>query len=419
DTATLYDITPTILALAGLPPAGDMTGTSLLRRASTDTGPPPIASYEPREGSASAPQQAAQDQDTGADDELMRNLASLGYIGGSGPRPESPPAAAESPAPGTVTAHTNLAASLMQTGDLAGAEVELRRALEKRPGYFPALMTLSQVLVRSGRVAEALEAVRHAVSEAEDAEPGAYLHLALLAQRAGKVSETAAFLRGLPPSRSRKAGVETALGILAAPGDTVGAERHFANALSADPTSTEAMGRLFDLYRRQGREADLEPLVREAVHKDERSVMHHNWLGLILMRKGELQAAEAEFKNALELAPDFGGTMANLGSLYGRTGRLEEAVTILSRAVRIEPRNLEARVNLGASLAKRGEIDAAILSLEEARRAGMRSPELLNAIGLAYAQKGETLKAREALKESLSLLPRQPQVEALLADLSR
>lgn len=184
-----------------------------------------------------------------------------------------------------------------------------------------------------------------------------------------------------------------------------------------DPGSPDAMVRLFNHYRARGREAAVEVEVRAGLAINEQSIYHHNWLGLIHMRRGDVPAAEAEFERALQLAPDFGGTMANLGSLYGRAGRLEKAVEILARAVRIEPGNLEARVNLGAALAKLGRLDEAIACLVEARRMGLGTPELLNAMGLAYAQSGRTGEAIEALEESITLKPDQPAVSSLLSEL--
>jgi tetratricopeptide (TPR) repeat protein len=426
DTATLYDLTPTILALAGLPLADDMKGSPLLRRARGDRSPPRIASYDPatgpdtrvaERGEAAPEDEGAASAATLVDEQLLRNLMALGYVGDAASGDE-PTDGAASQTPETLTAHTNLAAVLLQKGDLDGAESELRKALAREPGYVPALMTLSHVLARQGKVDEALEAARSGVNRSASVEHMSYVQLAMLAARADEVDETVELLKRLRERRPKAAGVLTALGTLALhDGNEDEAEKYFRAALALEPTSPEAMGQLFQMYRDDGRETELEGMLREALRLNDRAVLHHNWLGLVLARRGDAAGAEAEYRRALELAPDFGGTMANLGSLYGRLGRLEEAVSVLSRAVRIEPKNLEAQVNLGAAFGKLGRLDEAIASLEEALRLGLRSPDLLNAVGLAYAQKGETARAIEALEESLALAPDQPQVRSLLAEL--
>jgi tetratricopeptide (TPR) repeat protein len=418
DSATLYDIAPTVLALAGLPLADDMTGVPLLRRAAADRPTPRIATYEGPAGDRVAPARAVAATPE-IDARTLRNLAALGYV--------DPPAGEAAPASGpgaggsaTITAHTNLAAVLLQRGDLPGAEAELRQALARDPHYAPALLMLGQVLGRQGQPAEALAPVRAAIEGTADVEDSAYVQLALLAQRAGRSAEIAAYLPSLRRLRPRSPGVPTAEGLLALhAGAPEAAEKHFRAALAIEPTASEALGQLFGMYRERKRELELEPLVREALARNDGAMLHHNWLGLILARRGDAAGAEAEFRRALELAPDFGGTMANLGSLYGRTGRFEDAVAILSRAVRLEPRNLEAQVNLGAALAKLGRLEQAIATLEQALRLGLRSPELLDAIGLAYAQSGDTSRAAELLRESLALLPDQPQVRWLLEELER
>ncbi len=419
DQATLYDITPTILRLAGLPQSAEMPGRSLLDPAE---GPVSIASYETTplasgvEGASGAFSQG--------DDDLMRSLAALGYIAAGPARTQAAPVAPASldatGISGTITGHTNLASLLLQKGDLQGAERELRLALARKAHYFPALMTLAQVLVRQGRTGEALDATRKAVASAPDAEQGSYVMLALLAARAGQASQAANFLETLARDRPRAPGIQTALGALAQQaGSRDAAEARYRAALQMDAASPDAMARLFQLYRQDGRETELEDEITRALKDNDQSVLHYNWQGLIQARRGASAAAERSYQRALDLAPDFAGTMANLGALYGRAGKLEEAAQVLARAVRIDPANLEARVNLGAALAKQGRPQEAIPHLEEALRRGPRSPDLLNALGLACAEAGDTQRAISLLRESLSAAPDQPQVKALVQRLAQ
>jgi tetratricopeptide (TPR) repeat protein len=142
-------------------------------------------------------------------------------------------------------------------------------------------------------------------------------------------------------------------------------------------------------------------------------------MGIIHEWKRQIAEAEAEFKTALELDPDYAATMANLGALYGRTGRLQEAVAILERAIVKDPENLEAWVNLGAARGRLGRSREAIEALETARRKGMRTTTLLNALAIAYYQDKQRDKAIQYLKESLSLDPRQKDANELLKAMSR
>jgi predicted AlkP superfamily phosphohydrolase/phosphomutase len=94
--ASLYDIAPTVLYAMGQPAASDMDGTVLraafapgqLRRFPVRT----IASYEAR------PRDAAPDAGSPEiDKDVIRDLTTIGYIGGEGPEATPPPSPSPSP----------------------------------------------------------------------------------------------------------------------------------------------------------------------------------------------------------------------------------------------------------------------------------------------------------------------------------
>jgi tetratricopeptide (TPR) repeat protein/predicted AlkP superfamily phosphohydrolase/phosphomutase len=416
DSATLVDITPTVLRLAGLPAARDMAGASLV---GPTVGPAEVATVATYEGggerlavASTSPPAAASGTDA-----MLENLRSLGYIGDAEAAPPVTPAA-DGSTPSTVTAHTNVGSLHMQKGEIDEAEKEFSAALEIVPGYIPALMGLAEVRVGQNRAEEAFGLYRRALHASKDPEPGVYARFAALSTRLGRQEEAGRELGELRALRPGEAEIRTALALLAEErDDRAGAGELLEEALRVDPSSVDAMGRLFRIRREGGNEASLEPAIRKALSANPSSILHLNWLGLILERRGDARGAEASFSRALEIAPDFGGTMANLGSLYGRQGRLEEAVEVLSRALRIEPGNLESRVNLGASLGKLGRADEAVAILEEGRKQSPSSPEILNALAVAWAQKGNTARAVALFRESLGLREDQPRVRAMLAEL--
>jgi Tfp pilus assembly protein PilF len=419
DSVTLLDIAPTVLRLAGLPLASDMTGHPLVE---LPGGSPPakIASYE---GEGAAPAIAASappGEDDSGRTEMLENLRSLGYIGGGDSRPASTAVSTEGETPATLTAHTNVGSIHLQKGETASAEKEFEAALALKPDYPPALMGLAGVRAQEGKNAEAQDLTKRAILATVEPEGALYLQYAGLAVKTRSTAEASSLLERLKGERPRAAEIPVGQAILAQEsGDDARAEALLREALRIDPASTEAMSRLFQMKRKKGSEASLEPDIRRALSMNPTSVLHHNWLGLILERREDATGAESEFKTALGTAPDFGGTMANLGALYGRTGRLEEAVTVLSRALRIDGSDVECRVNLGAALGKLGRTDEALAVMEKGRVAGTPGPpELLNAMAVAWAQKGEARRAGDLLRESLSLSPDQPRIRAMLEELA-
>jgi tetratricopeptide (TPR) repeat protein len=177
------------------------------------------------------------------------------------------------------------------------------------------------------------------------------------------------------------------------------------------------MSTLVQIARETGNPGAVRPLLEAALQVNPRSVMHLNWLAVVLEASGDGPAAEASLLGALEIDPEHGATLANLGSLYGRHGRVDEAVPLLQRALRVEPDNLEARVNLGTALARLGRRDEAMAELEEAYDRGLRVPAICNALARSYGEKGDTATAETWLRRSLEIDPGQPMIRQFLESL--
>jgi tetratricopeptide (TPR) repeat protein len=72
----------------------------------------------------------------------------------------------------------------------------------------------------------------------------------------------------------------------------------------------------------------------------------HNDLGIAYASRGQLDAAIAEFRQALALDPDSPQTHWHLGAALAERGALEEAVEHLSTSVQRDPTNVEAKHDL-------------------------------------------------------------------------
>jgi tetratricopeptide (TPR) repeat protein len=418
DTVSLLDVAPTVLALSGLPPAKEMSGRVLAEafepRVAQELGEEKAASYEAIEWKNEG--QLA--ESSAADQEMIQNLRALGYIGGGA---EGAPAEGAPSAPGeltgdTITYHANLAWLHLRSKQYDKAQTELDAALKLAPDYAPVLQTQALLYVETKRPEKALEVYRKIV-DGGNVEMTILSSLANLYETTGKVDDGIAYFSGLQSRRPPSAGVPLGLAKLTeAKGDLTRAEAFYRQAIAADPGASEPAARLYEILKKRGAEASLEPEIARALELNENSVGHHNLMGLIQESKGNLPAAEKHLRRAVELDPDYAGVLANLGSLCARTGRSEEAIRILTRAVAKEPNNYEARMNLGAALGKSGRHQEAIAQFEEARRRGFKSPVLFNGLAIAYHETGQLQKCIDSLRQSLALDPNQPEVRALLAD---
>jgi tetratricopeptide (TPR) repeat protein len=176
------------------------------------------------------------------------------------------------------------------------------------------------------------------------------------------------------------------LGSLAArQGDLAGARREFEAALRVGPHFLPASLDLAEVHRQQGREADAERVLREALARvpEAESAEVHHALGLLLVRIDRLEEASAELARAAELAPE----SARFAYVHG------------------------------IAQSSAGETEAAIRTLEAALRRHPGDPEILWGLATLLRDAGQPEAAREHARALLALRPGDPNAGALLREL--
>lgn len=415
--ATLYDIAPTLLYLAGLPISGEMPGIPLF--AALDpaflkrTAVYMVDSYgRMPERTSPSPQGSA------VEEEMLARLRSLGYIAG-----DRPGQGGEVPAAGTgmATYHANRAYLKLSSGDRGGAGVEIDRALSLKSDYLPALVLKAQILEEIGDFPGALAVARTVLQEEVrqgDRQPGTFLQMARLFEASGRPEAGLAEFLGYLEMGGGDPELYLAIGALhLAVGNGPAAAERYREAVALQPANEEAVRRLFFMLLEQQKFSEAEQLVRDATTRAPDSIVHLNLQGLLFQELGDFQAAEGSFLRARSLEPEDVPTMSNLGGLYGSTGRLEDAVELLREACEIDPDSEDALVNLAAALGRLNQLPEVIFRLEFAKSRGIDSPGIRNALGVAYFQTGRKDDARESFLGSLKINPDQPEVRRILGNI--
>ena len=448
---TLLDIAPTLLYVLGLPVPEDMPGRVVEEALASDfVAAHPVIRVPSYEGleSPAAPGSVPIVRGTGGvegddatEQAIRKQLKDLGYIGGGGAGPVSPGPTTAIPGPAepgrqgaageargspagvpTVLYHANLGAVYVSKKQYEQAETEFQKALLIDPSSVPALSGMAIVEEGRGNLDRALEYLQSVVRLETGADYATLIKMAALFTRMGKPADGVAYMRGLEPGHDggdlRELGLRVALGMLySATGRPREAETALLRALAIEPTSVAAMQELFALYDGQGRSAELRPMIQAALGKNPRSAMHHNWLGLVLRRQGDLKGAEDEFRKTLEAAPDLVGALANLGSLYLQEGRVDDAVAVLKQALLKDARNPESRTNLIVALGMKHDLEGARQLVKDAEGMGQRAPLFYNALAYALHVNGRNAEALEPLRESLRIDPRQPDALKLQSEI--
>jgi tetratricopeptide (TPR) repeat protein len=92
----------------------------------------------------------------------------------------------------------------------------------------------------------------------------------------------------------------------------------------------------------------------------------HNYAGLALRAKPDLDGAVAEFRKATKLDPEFAPAYYNLGCALDEQGKLHEAIAEYRKAIDLDPKCVDAYVNLGVSHAQLGRWKEAAAAFDRA-----------------------------------------------------
>jgi tetratricopeptide (TPR) repeat protein/mono/diheme cytochrome c family protein len=149
----------------------------------------------------------------------------------------------------------------------------------------------------------------------------------------------------------------------------------------------------------------LEAMARHNLQKNPEDFEAHYNLAALLMRRGELAEALAQFAQANRIRPNEPTVNNAFGAALLAAGRTEESVTHLTAALNARPDYFDARYNLGNALASLGDFRGALAQFQAAVRI---NPEDANAeanLGSAFAEIGDIKQAKLHYERALRLNP--------------
>ncbi|MGB7591155.1 MAG: tetratricopeptide repeat protein, partial [Terriglobia bacterium] len=152
--------------------------------------------------------------------------------------------------------------------------------------------------------------------------------------------------------------------------------------LSIDVPAAEIY-RLTDSGWELAKKGNLDAAVAEwlkGLELDPRDANLHNYVGAALMQEGKFDEAILHLEKALESNPDADEAHGNMGLLLMQQGNLDEASAHLRKALEINPANARAHFNLGYADYAAGKVSQALAEW----RVGLRiQPDLLPVLNQA------------------------------------
>ncbi len=155
---------------------------------------------------------------------------------------------------------------------------------------------------------------------------------------------------------------------------------------------------------------DEETLWRATIDVNPGSWMAYNNLGIIQLRRGEIESAIAQFIKALEIDPAYAEAHYNLGNALVRNNAAEQAIPRYTQAIELNPRIIGAYVNLATVLLQRGRAVEAVPHLQSAAEIAPDNPTVRALLGAVLAASGRFTEAIEHLRAAAEADSTSPDV---------
>lgn len=218
-------------------------------------------------------------------------------------------------------------------------------------------------------------------------------------------------------------------------GDFAQAIEHFRTALTYDPYYAEAYVELGVLTCRSRNYAYAVKQLLRGIEYGASSYRPYAYLGFAYEQLGTLPLAEANYRKALELAPNVTDVRLRLVDLLDVQGKKSEAAQMLQTLLTLypqiegadvlkarlallqQPNNLEAHLAMADIYIRKGEIEHGLAQFNQYAPLDPKRPETIAAFGQFCAEREQQECAITYLKQAVTLgLAHQPDIRAALAE---
>ena len=143
----------------------------------------------------------------------------------------------------------------------------------------------------------------------------------------------------------------------------------------------------------------------EADKTEPHSLPIHYLMALDYYRLKDFSSAEAQFKSAIDLDPNFALATYYLGLTQVELGDRDTAAASLQRALQLDPTNFSAAFDLGALFLKMNRVDEAISGFRRATEINPEYAHAFEALGEVYLYQKRPQDAAQVLERAVQLQP--------------
>jgi tetratricopeptide (TPR) repeat protein len=300
-------------------------------------------------------------------------------------------------------------------GKLTEAENIGRHMLVTWPYYADGWVRFGIILMRLGKVDEAIAAVERA-TQIEPLNPDHRKSLASTLAQAGQYERARSILSGAIAISPERADLQVELSrLLVQSGDLDNALIAARRAVELDPGDAAAQGHLADILTRRGDIVGAVNAVTDAVAKAPGKTNLHVSLSELLSRLGRHEEAGAALSAAIALEPANPGLRYHLAQILMQRSAFAEAEDVLAEALSLNSSNDSLHAALAHVLARQGRFNEAEASLRRAMQLRPDNASLHQALAELLYAAGQLEASEAAYRTAIDLAPRQADWRASLA----
>jgi tetratricopeptide (TPR) repeat protein len=349
-----------------------------------------------------------------------------------------------SSAPSNPVAHYNLGRAFFMHGDVELARQQFAKAIELRPDYTSARLSMAQLQVDRQEFDAAVKSAGEILKyDPNDAPAKLIASAAMMGQK--KFTESRAVLDQMMKVNPSSADATFQLGVLdLAEKKYKDAEVAFRRAYELNPTSPRGLLGVVETYRQQGMvDKAIQLLQAESARTPARLDFHlalgdveqgagryddaitefqkvlagspkgstaqgqmYLRIGETNRRKGDYAAAINAFQEARKALPDNVDGLTKLGITLAAADRWSESRQIYEATLKLDPNNGVVLNNLAFGLAEHnGDLDQALTMAQQAKRTLPEMPEVSDTLAWIYLKKNLPDQALPILQELVTKNP--------------
>lgn len=177
----------------------------------------------------------------------------------------------------------------------------------------------------------------------------------------------------------------------------------YQRGLEAEPDNVELLNSLGFALFQQGKSDAAVDALEKALKNDPKHWKAHNNMALAAIDIGELELAEAHYRESLAIKPQT-AIYNDLGFVLEQQGLSEEASDMYRESLELDPKSLAARYNFASTLVRSGQFDEAE---KQFHLVIDKEPDAKSYTGLSIvlAEQGKLDESRSAINRALKIEP--------------